>query len=202
MRARHLGMAVAVLGLSTAACAAGGTRAAVPAPARPAASAGTPAAITSGLFGTGCGRVPAAGTSGLAGLAAAVVVTAASRDPRLSELVHAIRVAGLTTKLNAARSITVFAPDNSAFARLGSGNLSTLLASKADLRRVLEYHVVAGRRTPADLVSGATVRTLLGTTVRPFRSGRGYRINNANVVCGNIRTANATVYIIDRVLIP
>ncbi len=135
-------------------------------------------------------------------MARSPVATAASHNPVLSDLVHALRVAGLTGMFNSARSITLFAPDNAAFAALGSGNLSTLLASKADLRQVLEHHVVPGRTTPADLASGRTLTTLLGTKVHPVLTDGGYRVNNATVICGDVRTANAVVYIINKILIP
>lgn len=139
---------------------------------------------------------------GFGGRAAAPVATAASRNPLLSDLVRAIRVAGLTRRLNSARAITVFAPDDAAFADLGSGNLTALMATKADLVKVLEYHVVNGRQTPADLASGKHLTTLGGTTIVPARSGTEYIVNNADVVCGNVQTANATVYIVNKVLVP
>src|SRR5580704_9432971 len=100
-RARQILVAAALgLSLSAAACGSGGNPAASPSPVRARATVGTPAAVTTGLFGTGCGRVPVSGTSSLAAMAAASVVAAAARNPRLSELVHAIRVAGLTRTLD------------------------------------------------------------------------------------------------------
>jgi uncharacterized surface protein with fasciclin (FAS1) repeats len=36
----------------------------------------------------------------------------------------------------------------------------------------------------------------------PSRTRAGYVVNNADVVCGNIKTANATIYIVDKVLVP
>ena len=135
-------------------------------------------------------------------MAAAPVATAASHNPLLSELGHAVRTARLTSTLNSARAITVFAPDNAAFAALGRGNLSALMASRSDLTKVLEFHVVNGRQTPADLASGKHLTTLLGTTIVPAKSGGIYQVNNAVVICGNVQTANATVYIINKVIVP
>ena len=135
-------------------------------------------------------------------MAAVPVATAASHNPLLSELADAVQAAGLTSTLNSARSITVFAPDNAAFAALGRGNLSTLMASRSDLIKVLQFHVVNGRQTPADLASGKHLTTLLGTTIVPSMSGGSYLVNNARVICGNVQTANATVYIINKVLVP
>jgi uncharacterized surface protein with fasciclin (FAS1) repeats len=77
-----------------------------------------------------------------------------------------------------------------------------VLANKAELTQILTYHVAAGRITPAELASGTSVKTLEGATVKPAMSGGTYTVNGAKVVCGNVQTANATVYIIDTVLMP
>jgi len=135
-------------------------------------------------------------------MAAAPVAVAAAHNPLLSDLSRAVRAAGLASTLNSASAITVFAPDNAAFAALGSGNVKTLLANKADLVKVLEYHVVKGRVTPAELATGKPLTSLLGLKIQPAISGGVYEINNASVICGNIKTSNATVYILDKVLIP
>jgi uncharacterized surface protein with fasciclin (FAS1) repeats len=204
MQARLIGVTTAAAGLSLAAtaCGSSGTPATTPSPAHTAAAAGSRASVPAGISGAGCAKVPASGKGSFRAMASEPVATAAAHNPLLSDLMHAVRVAGLTGMLNSAKAITVFAPDNGAFAALGSGNVSTLLASKADLRKVLEYQVVKGRKTPADLASGATMTTLLGTSVHVVKSGSVYWVNNANIVCGNVHTANATVYIINRVLIP
>jgi uncharacterized surface protein with fasciclin (FAS1) repeats len=138
----------------------------------------------------------------LTGMASAPVATAAAHNPLLVQFGRAIKAAGLTDRLNSARAITVFAPDNAAFLALGQGNLTTLDASKPDVAKVLEYQVVIGRRSPVDLASGEHLTTLGGTVIIPARSGSGYQVNNADIVCGNIQTANATVYIVNKVLLP
>lgn len=135
-------------------------------------------------------------------MARAPIVTAAAADPLLTDLTRALGAAGLSSTLDSARAITVFAPDNSAFNGFGAGNLNTLLASRSDLRRVLDYLVVNGRITPTELATGASLTTLLGSQIQPARKGTVYKINSARVVCGNIQTANATVYIIDKLIIP
>jgi uncharacterized surface protein with fasciclin (FAS1) repeats len=166
------------------------------------AAAGSGVAVKTGAFGAACAKVPATGMGSFSAMAAAPVATAASHNPLLSELAEAVHAAGLTSTLNSARSITVFAPDNAAFAALGRGNLSTLMARRSDLIKVLQFHVVNGRQTPADLASGKHLTTLLGTTIVPSMSGGSYLVNNARVICGNVQTANATVYIINKVLVP
>ena len=160
------------------------------------------AASTTSDFGPGCASVPTSGAGSFTGMATAPVATAASANPVLSTLVTAVKQAGLVDTLNSAAGITVFAPDNSAFAKIPASTLKSVLADKAELTKILTYHVVAGRVTPAELASGKTLKTLEGSTVTPAMMGSSYTVNGASVVCGNVQTANATVYIIGSVLMP
>jgi uncharacterized surface protein with fasciclin (FAS1) repeats len=166
-----------------------------------AAAAGAAAAVSTD-FGPGCASVPASGAGSFSGMSTAPVATAASANPLLSTLVAAVKAAGLVDTLNSASSITVFAPDNAAFAKIPAATLDKLLKDKAELTKILTYHVAAGRYTPAQLASGTTIKTLEGGTVTPAMSNGTYAVNGANVVCGNVQTANATVYIIGTVLMP
>jgi uncharacterized surface protein with fasciclin (FAS1) repeats len=169
-------------------------------------SSAAPAASTSGSamapFGPACSKVPSSGAGSFTGMSTAPVATAASSNPVLSTLVTAVKKAGLVDTLNSASGITVFAPDNAAFAKIPKATMAKVLASKAELTKILTYHVAAGRITPAQLASGKPVKTLEGSTVMPSKMGSTYEINSAHVVCGNVHTANATVYIIDTVLTP
>jgi uncharacterized surface protein with fasciclin (FAS1) repeats len=143
------------------------------------------------------------GAGSFSGMATAPVATAASANPVLSTLVTAVKKAGLVDTLNSAKNITVFAPDNAAFAKIPSATLDKVLANKAELTKILTYHVAAGRLTPSQLAASQPVKTLEGSTVKPtMMSGATYSVNGASVVCGNVQTANATVYIIDSVLMP
>ena len=164
-------------------------------------ASGAAASATSD-FGPGCASVPKSGAGSFTGMATAPVATAASANPVLSTLVTAVKQAGLVDTLNSAAGITVFAPDNSAFAKIPASTLKSVLADKAELTKVLTYHVVAGRVTPAELASGKALKTLEGSTVTPAMMGSSYTVNGASVVCGNVQTANATVYIIGSVLMP
>src|SRR5580692_3787220 len=192
----------ASLAMGAAACSSGGTSTSAP----PAASTSAPMASTSAPaaadFGTGCSSVPRSGAGSFSGMATAPVATAASANPVLSRLVTAVQKAGLVDTLNAAPGITVFAPDNSAFAKIPASTLNSVLANKAELTKILTYHVVSGRYTPAQLASGKALKTLEGGMITPALKDGTYTINGANVVCGNVQTANATVYIISSVLMP
>jgi uncharacterized surface protein with fasciclin (FAS1) repeats len=166
-----------------------------------AAAAGS-GATTSMDFGSGCASVPKSGGGSFTGMATAPVATAASANPLLSTLVAAVKAAGLVDTLNSASNITVFAPDNAAFAKIPAATLKGILANKAELTKILTYHVASGRYTPAQLASGAKIKTLEGGTVTPAMMGGNYTVNGASIVCGNVQTANATVYIINTVLTP
>ena len=183
----------ACLALTAAACSSS------PSASAPAASGTT---TTSSDFGSGCASVPKSGAGSFTGMSTAPVATAASANPLLSTLVTAVEKAGLVDTLNSASGITVFAPDNAAFAKIPASTLDGVLANKAELTKILTYHVVAGRYTPAQLASGKALKTLEGGTITPALKDGAYTVNGASVVCGNVQTANATVYIIGSVLMP
>ncbi|MCX4678400.1 fasciclin domain-containing protein [Streptomyces sp. NBC_01433] len=153
-------------------------------------------------FGPACASVPKDGAGSFSGMAKAPVATAASNNPDLSTLVTAVKQAGLVDTLNNAENITVFAPTNEAFAKVPKADLDKLLANKAELTKVLTYHVVGEKLTPKQLENGS-FDTLEKSKLTTSGSGMAYTVNDSSkVVCGNVPTANATVYIIDTVLMP
>jgi len=210
MRYKFLGVAAiaGTLALGAAACSSSGSSAASAASPKATAKApaAQPAASTSGSamapFGPGCASVPASGKGSFTGMSTAPVATAASSNPLLSTLVTAVTKAGLVDTLNSAPGITVFAPDNAAFAKIPTATLNSVLGDKAELTKILTYHVASGHITPAQLASGKPIKTLEGSTVMPSKMGSSYEVNSVPVVCGNVQTANATVYIIGSVLMP
>ena len=167
------------------------------------ASATSPAdTMSTSPFGAACSAVPADGSGSFAGMAQDPVATAASNNPVLSTLVTAVTKAKLGDTLNGASDITVFAPINDAFSAMDKATLGAALADpKGLLTKVLTYHVVQGRLSPSQLAGTHT--TLEGGTLDVTGSGESFMVNgNATVVCGNVQTANATVYLIDHVLLP
>jgi uncharacterized surface protein with fasciclin (FAS1) repeats len=165
------------------------------APAQSAQSASAP-------FGPACAAVPSSGAGSFQGMSTAPVATAASANPVLSTLVTAVKKAGLVDTLNSASSITVFAPENSAFAKIPPSTLKKVLADKAELTKVLTYHVAGGQVSTSQFSAGDTIKTLEGGKVTLAKMGGTYTVNGAKVVCGDVHTANATVYIINSVLMP
>jgi uncharacterized surface protein with fasciclin (FAS1) repeats len=117
-------------------------------------------------------------------------------------LVPASPKADLVDTLNSQKSITVFAPTNDAFAAIPPKTLKSVLADKALLTKILTYHVVAGALSP-DQLAGSH-KTLEGDTLKISGNNPDFVVGTqkATIVCGNVPTANATVYIIDQVLMP
>jgi uncharacterized surface protein with fasciclin (FAS1) repeats len=151
--------------------------------------------------GPACASLPTSGPGSPAALAEQPVASAAAQSPALSTLVAAVQQAGLVDTLNNAENITIFAPTNDAFAKIPPATLNQVLADKQALTDILTYHVVGQRSTPADLESGS-LTTLQGGTITTAKVGDTYTANAAKVLCGNIQTRNATVYLIDTVLMP
>ncbi|MEW2286952.1 fasciclin domain-containing protein [Streptomyces sp. NPDC047841] len=151
----------------------------------------------SGTFGPGCSSL-----SQKADTARDKVVEAAAAYPELSQLVAATVRARLGSALDGKSGITVFAPDNQAFKKVSASQLAALLKNEGQLRKVLGYHVVGQRITPGQLSKGSFT-TVEGGKLTTSGSGTRFKVNGkANIVCGNIKTANATIYVVDAVLRP
>jgi len=170
-------------------------------PAMGSASAG------SELVGPGCSsyaqQVPT-GPGSVAGMAADPVAVAASNNPMLTTLTAALSGklnpnVDLVATLNSGQ-YTVFAPTDDAFKKLPASTLDSLKTDSATLTRILTYHVVDGQLSPT-AVAGSH-NTLQGAPVTVTGSGADLKVNGAALVCGGVKTANATVYMIDTVLMP
>ena len=206
-RIRRTGIAAIALGATLGLAACGSSDSSSTAADNPAggstgtgANTGTdPAAQT---FGGGCTAVPKTGAGSFTGMATAPVASAASANPALSTLVTAVKKADLVDTLNSQKAITVFAPTNDAFAAIRPKTLNAVLADKTTLTKILTYHVVAGELAP-DQLAGSH-QTLEGATLKISGSDPDFVVGTqkASIVCGNVPTANATVYIIDSVLMP
>jgi uncharacterized surface protein with fasciclin (FAS1) repeats len=151
-------------------------------------------------FGPGCSAIPTSGGGSFDGMATEPVATAASANPLLKTLVTAVGKAGLVDTLNSADALTVFAPTDDAFAKIPSKDLNAVLADKATLIKVLTHHVVAGQMGPDEIVGSQDTLNKDSVTVKGDENGM--TVDGAKVLCGNIPTANATVYVIDSVLMP
>ncbi|MCZ4554809.1 fasciclin domain-containing protein [Rhodococcus maanshanensis] len=161
----------------------------------------------SNLVGPGCAdyaeAVPQGGGS-ISGMAQDPVAVAASNNPLLTTLVAAVSGqlnpdVNLVDTLNGGQ-FTVFAPVDDAFAKVDPATIDTLKTDDALLTKVLTYHVVPGQIAPSEIAGQHP--TVEGAAVTVTGSGDALKVNDANVICGGVRTANATVYLIDSVLMP
>ncbi|NED98908.1 fasciclin domain-containing protein [Phytoactinopolyspora halotolerans] len=161
----------------------------------------------SGPVGPGCGdyaeQVPD-GPGSVEGMSEDPVAVAASNNPLLTTLVSAVSGelnpdVDLVDTLNGGE-FTVFAPVDDAFAAVDEETLGTLSEDADLLTSVLTYHVVAGQVGP-DEIAGEH-ETVQGASVTVEGEPEMLTVNDANVICGGVQTANATVYLIDSVLMP
>ncbi|MFD9741368.1 fasciclin domain-containing protein [Umezawaea sp. NPDC059074] len=191
-------------GSSSTAGAATTTSAAAATSSAAAAGASDGVTKTTDVFGAGCASVPQdpANKGSLQGMVSDPVATAASNNPLLTKLVAAVGAANLGDTLNSQAAITVFAPYDPAFAELGDAKFAELAADPATLGKILQYHVVGKRYDAKGLEAAKTVDSLTGQKLTIAGSGDTMTVNGAPVLCGNIPTKNATVFVIGKVLTP
>lgn len=161
-------------------------------------------------FGEGCAQVPTDGAGSFDGMVQDPVATAASNNPLLATLVTAVgAVDGLADTLNGAEALTVFAPFNGAFEEIPPADLTALLeggqteGQDSTLYKILAHHVV-GTNADSEAVVGDQETLAMDSLTIEGDAESGMTVTDgtvtANVICGNIPTANATVYVIDKVL--
>lgn len=159
------------------------------------------------LIGTGCtdyAKQNPSGPGSVLGMSRDPVATAASNNPMLTTLTSALS-GKLNPNVNLVSTLnngqyTVFAPTNAAFDKLPAGTIDKLKTDAPLLTSILTYHVVQGQLSPA-AVAGVHP-TVQGAPLTVAGQGNDLRVNNAGLVCGGVHTSNATVYMIDTVLMP
>jgi uncharacterized surface protein with fasciclin (FAS1) repeats len=138
----------------------------------------------------------------------------ASKDH--TTLVAAVKAAGLVDTLKGTGPFTVFAPTNAAFAALPKGTVEGLLKpeKKADLTKVLTYHVVAGNLDSTALLARikqgggkAVLTTVQGETLTARQAGKGITVTDskggtAHVTIADVRQSNGVIHVVDKVLMP
>ena len=162
------------------------------------------------LVGAGCADYAKAvpkGAGSVEGMSTDPVAVAASNNPVLKTLTATVSGqfnpdVDLVDTLNGGE-FTVFAPTDDAFAEIDKKTLDTLAkpAGAETLTSILTYHVVEGQMTP-DEVAGQTLNTVQGDKLKITGEGDSLKAQDASVVCGGVQTANATVYLIDSVMMP
>ena len=175
-----------------------------PSPSTSSAAAMDPAA---NLVGSGCAAYAAqvpSGAGSVSGMALDPVAVAASNNPILTTLTAAVSgklnpKVDLVDTLNGSE-FTVFAPVDDAFAKIDAATIETLKTDDALLSKILTYHVVPGQLSPDEIVG--THATVQGGSITVTGTKDALKADEANVVCGGVMTANATVYMVDSVLMP
>jgi uncharacterized surface protein with fasciclin (FAS1) repeats len=160
------------------------------------------------LVGSGCAgyaKTVPRGPGSVAGMAQDPVAVAASNNPVLTTLTSALSGklnpnVNLVETLNSNPGLTVFAPTDDAFAKIDPATIEKLKTDSDLLTKILTYHVVEGQASPTAVVGDH--KTLEGGAVKVAGAGPDLKINDAGLVCGGVKTANATVYMIDTVLMP
>ena len=192
----------------TAGGAATTTTPAAPAAGAPATTASAPAPAAPAGPNPAVGGAPMDATKPITANAAAA--------PNLSTLVSAVKAAGLDATLSGPGPFTVFAPTNDAFGRLAPGTVDTLMkpANKPSLVKVLNYHVVSGAMTLADLqakiTSGGgktTLTTVEGDPLVVAKEGNAISLtdvggNKSYIEVPDVRQSNGVVHVVNGVLVP
>ncbi|MCR6489767.1 fasciclin domain-containing protein [Amycolatopsis sp. OK19-0408] len=182
-----------------------------PAPSSSAAAPSSSAAASDGMttnadvFGPACSQLPQGSAPGsLDSMGPQPVASAASTNPLLTKLVAAVKATNLVDTLNSQPAITVFAPADPAFEALGDAKFKELAGKPDQLAPILQYHVVGKRYDAKGLAAAGTVDSLntAGGPLKIEGSGENMTVNGAKILCGNIPTKNATVFVIDKVLTP
>ena len=178
-------------------------------PTAPETSASAPAMMdpAANLVGPGCAAYAEAvptGAGSIQGMSQDPVAVAASNNPMLKTLVAAVSGqlnpdVNLVDTLNGGE-FTVFAPVDDAFAKIDPATIESLKTDSATLSSILTYHVGPGQIEPADIAG--MHKTVEGADLDVTGSGDMWMVNGANILCGGVQTANATVYLIDSVLMP
>ncbi|WP_053383191.1 fasciclin domain-containing protein [Leucobacter celer] len=159
------------------------------------------------LVGPGCAAYAEAvpeGDGSIQGMSQDPVAVAASNNPMLTTLVAAVSGqlnpdVNLVDTLNG-DEFTVFAPVDDAFGKIDAATIDTLKSDSDLLTEILTYHVIPGQIEPADI--DGTHTTVEGRDLEVTGSGDALMVNDAKVICGGVQTANATVYLVDGVLMP
>ena len=119
-------------------------------------------------------------------------------------LAKALDAAGLVTTLKGSGPFTVFAPTDAAFAKLPAGTLETLLKpeNQEKLRRILTYHVVAGKVMASDVVKLQSARAVSGDTITVKVEDGVVHVDNATVTKADVAASNGVIHVIDSVILP
>jgi len=129
------------------------------------------------------------------------VTTLAESLPDATRFATLLQTTGVGAMLSAGEPYTVFVPTDRALRQLPSGTIENM--SAAQLKRLVQYHVVVGRAIDVDAVDSGTVQALskdlLNLSINP--GDQSARVNSS-VVLEEYKGKNGIVYLINSVLLP
>lgn len=121
-------------------------------------------------------------------------------DSSYSTFTQAVKTAGMESQLKAAGPLTVFVPNNEAFAKIPKAKLSKLMADKDALAKLVQYHIVAAKITSADVAAGK-IKTVEGEDLA-LSVNDGVKVNDSRVVGDELHADNGAIHTVDTVLMP
>ena len=128
------------------------------------------------------------------------IVDIAVNTEGFSTLVAAVQAADLVETLKTPGPFTVFAPNDTAFAKLPPGTIQTLVQNPPQLARILKYHVVSGKLTKADLAKVDSIDSVEGSVI-PIDCSDNFEVKNATVIAADIEADNGIIHVIDNVIL-
>ncbi len=130
------------------------------------------------------------------------IVETAEQAGSFGTLLAAAKAAGMVDALKQKGPITVFAPTDAAFAKLPKGTVAGLLKDPAKLKKILSFHVVAGKVDSKAAAKAGKAKSLLGKTLKFSKTRKGLKVQGANIVSADVEAKNGFIHVIDTVLLP
>jgi uncharacterized surface protein with fasciclin (FAS1) repeats len=130
------------------------------------------------------------------------IVETAAGSKQFSTLVSLVKKAGLVGTLSGKGPYTVFAPTNAAFAKVPKKTLTELGENKAELRKVLLYHVLPGKVPASKVTMLESAKTAEGEEVQFSVRGKSAFVNESKIIKTDIACSNGLIHVINAVLIP
>lgn len=132
------------------------------------------------------------------------IVPTALEIGRFTQLAKCVEATGLGGELGSDGPITLFAPNDEAFAKIPGISIDEYLkpANKAKLIKVLALHVTKGNATLDDMAGAPAFLTSGGKSIKVKKTDKGFTVGKANVIKGNIKCSNGMIHEIDAVLLP
>jgi uncharacterized surface protein with fasciclin (FAS1) repeats len=148
------------------------------------------------MMNPGNNNNPGTTTNGQSSGTVASAVANAEYGTRFNQL---LAQSGVLSAISGKGPYTVFVPSDGAFGRLAQGTINNM--SAAELKRTMQYHIVAGKSLDVDALNNSQIQALSRDTLN-FRVDKGVVYVNSGQVLKSYKTKNGMVYVINAVLLP